>query len=59
MKISEAIENLEKIRDGEAWMGEEEWEASCGLGIEALKWRKQMEKDYGSWCGPLLPGETD
>jgi len=28
------------------------------LSIEALKWRALMEKDYASWCGPLLPGET-
>jgi len=27
------------------------------LGIEALKWRQLMEQDYGSWCGPPLPGE--
>jgi len=29
------------------------------LGIEALKWRDLMERDYGSWCGPPLPGETE
>jgi len=29
------------------------------LSIEALKWRQLMEHDYGSWCGPLLPGETE
>ena len=28
------------------------------MGLEALKWRLLMERDYGSWCGPLLPGET-
>jgi len=33
------------------------WEA-LRLGQEALKWRQLMERDYGSWCGPLLPGET-
>ena len=32
---------------------------AINLGIEALKWRQLMEKDYGSWCGPLLPGETE
>lgn len=32
---------------------------ALGLGIEALTWRKLMEDDYGSWCGPLLPGETE
>lgn len=32
--------------------------AALKLGIEALKWRRQMELDYASWCGPLLPGET-
>ncbi|MBA7672196.1 hypothetical protein ES703_80370 [subsurface metagenome] len=32
-------------------------DALCLL-IEAGKWRRQMELDYGSWCGPSLPGET-
>ena len=25
---------------------------------ECVKWRILMEKEYGSWCGPPLPGET-
>ena len=58
MTLDEAI----KIQEDEStpWVNftNQERENARKLGIEALKWRQLMENDYGSWCGPPLPGET-
>ena len=59
MTIKEAIEIKLRPRGGFINTdNDKEYEADR-LSIAALKWRLLMEKDYGSWCGPLLPGETD
>lgn len=58
MKLEEAIRVTEQIiATLPGTLNDKEREA-LQLGIEAMKWRLLMELDYGSWCGPLLPGET-
>ena len=58
MKIEEAIRLLQKDLDDPGCVDIMDLNKAQELGIEALKWRQLMELDYGSWCGPLLPGET-
>jgi len=58
MKLSEAIVGLEDLLVDDPHFDPERRRQAIKLGIEALKWRALMEHDYGSWCGPLLPGET-
>ena len=58
MKLEEAIEVLPEFFELCAWPRTQGQIDALKLGIEALRWRKLMEDDYGSWCGPLLPGET-
>ena len=59
MRIQEAIKDLENSL-AILWENyPQHRKEAVKLGIEALKWRQQMELDYGSWCGPLLPGETE
>lgn len=58
MTILKAIEILDlNIREAGPKMPADVL-AALNLSREALKWRALMEKDYGSWCGPPLPGET-
>lgn len=59
MNIHKAIELLQKDLDDPGCVDILDLNKAQELGIEALKWRKLMKKDYGSWCGPLLPGETE
>jgi len=58
MKLSEAIKRLELDIANPGSVAIENVNEAEQLGIEAMKWRKLMEDDYGPWCGPLLPGET-
>lgn len=58
MKLTKAIETTQNIpAAGVALLSTTEI-AAINLLIEAGKWRLLMEHDYGSWCGPPLPGET-
>lgn len=58
MKLSEAIENrIAYLKNSKIPKSTDDYNATLLL-IEAGKWRLLMEHDYGSWCGPLLPGET-
>jgi len=59
MTKNEAIRLLQSDIDDPGSIDILELEDAERLGIEALKWRKLMENDYGSWVGPLLPGETE
>lgn len=59
MKLEEAIEELERGTRQSRSTNNQRLRDALKLGIEALKWRALMEHDYGSWCGPLLPGETE
>lgn len=58
MKLEEAIKLLQRDIDNPGSVDIMDINQAEELGIEALKWRALMEHDYGSWCGPLLPGET-
>lgn len=58
MKLEEAIKELGVIRRVIYASSLPLGAKALKLGIEALKWRLLMEHDYGSWCGPPLPGET-
>ena len=59
MKLEEAIKLLQRDIDNPGSVDIMDVNQAKELGIEALKWRALMEHDYGSWCGPLLPGETE
>lgn len=59
MKLKKAIRVNNDILGYWNSVMETESKEAIRLGIEALKWRQLMEQDYGSWCGPLLPGETE
>lgn len=59
MTIDKAIEILKLHQEPTEWDLYDDDVDAIKLGSEALKWRKLMEKDYGSWCGPPLPGETE
>ena len=59
MNIEKALERLKGSLDHNTILITRGDEEALKLGIEALKWRQLMEKDYGSWCGPPLPGETE
>lgn len=59
MKLEKAIEILEVESSRTPSIRDPDLIDSLKLGIEAIKWRALMEHDYGSWCGPLLPGETE
>jgi len=59
MNLGKAIEFLEEYNLKRHPYTPRRWCEAQQLGIEALKWRQLMENDYGSWCGPLLPGETE
>lgn len=58
MKLEEAIKILSQWEKGTDPLYLPTLPDALSLGIVALKWRCLMERDYGSWCGPLLPGET-
>jgi len=58
MTLDEAIRLLEQDTSGIDYDYDPRLPEAEKLGIEALKWRQLMEHDYGSWCGPLLQGET-
>jgi len=59
MKLEKAIEILTQHQKGTDPLYLPDLPDAEKLGLEALRWRQQMEHDYGSWCGPLLPGETE
>lgn len=58
MKLQKAIRRLQAFIRWRKPDPKDNFHESVQLGIEALKWRLLMEHDYGSWCGPPLPGET-
>lgn len=59
MKLAKAIEELSGIPEHRLTGYDSDRADAVKLGIEALTWRLLMEGDYGSWCGPPLPGETE
>lgn len=59
MNLEKAIETNREILGRGSMIDDKDDNDAIKLGIEALKWRRLMELDYGSWCGPLLPGETE
>lgn len=59
MKLTKAIEILQEHCYDQHPRFDPDTETAIELGIEAIKWRLLMEHDYGSWCGGLLPGETE
>lgn len=58
MTIDKAIQKLTVLLVEEHYYPTGHYQGAIRLGIKALKWRRLMELDYGSWCGPLMPGET-
>ena len=58
MTPAKAIELLKQDLDNPGSVPIEDLNQAQELAIEALKWRRLMERDYGSWCGPPLPGEN-
>ena len=57
MKLEKAIELLTYSSEHNTILLKQDDKDALKLGIEAMKWRRLMELDYGSWCGPPLPGE--
>ena len=58
MKLEEAIRIKTRTLENYVTTDPDKIYQADQLSIEAMKWRALMEHDYGSWCGPLLPGET-
>lgn len=59
MNLEKAIEILTICSKGDPYHPAGDAIDAIKLGIENLKWRQLMKRDYGSWCGPPLPGETE
>ncbi|GAI46150.1 unnamed protein product [marine sediment metagenome] len=59
MTLEKAKEILTLFYNGYKSLPDPELLEAARLSVEAIKWRQLMKRDYGSWFGLLLPGETE